>query len=214
MIGEVLFTVSSILMIQDESFTTPHYTTIMSGRRGSTSVEHLKLLRTAFYGAIPVTQRGGCGIKWEGLDLLSSILMMRHGQNNPLHMTIMKESRLHPDKRDRSLSNMSSRLFFLWWWIVVSPPFVPPLDRSPLINVVDVGRQPLDPSLSDPFPLINIVDIGRQPDRSIEAIKHISDASTKHGTTINNVVWLLPPMRLKISSKRQFLRLNCILCKE
>ena len=68
--GTILL-VSSILMIRDESFTTPHYTTIMSERRGSASVEHLKSLHTVFYGASPVTLRGGCGIKGEGLDILS-----------------------------------------------------------------------------------------------------------------------------------------------
>ena len=62
----------------------PHtHTKIMSGRRGSASVEHLKLLQTAFYGAIPVTQRRLCGIKGGGLDLLSSTLMIEHDQNNP-----------------------------------------------------------------------------------------------------------------------------------
>ena len=76
---------------------------------------------------------------------------------------------------------------------LLSPPVGPPLDQFPPINMVDVERQPLSPSLSDPFSLVDIVNIGRQPDSSIEVIEHISDASTKHDTKINNIGWPLPP---------------------
>ena len=69
--------------------------------------------------------------------------------------------------------------------------------------MVDVRRQTFDPSLSDPFPLINIVDVRRQPDGSIEAIEHMFDASIKHDTAINNVGWPLTlPVRPKITLKR------------
>ena len=151
-------------------------------------------LLPAFYRASPVNQRWGCGITWGGLDLLSSTLIIWHDQNNPPP---------HDDNEGVAPSSWQTIslpvqqvepiILSLMVYCCTSPPPVSSLDRFTPISVFDVGKQTLDPSLSDPFPLIDIVDVGRQLDRSIEAIEHMFDASTKHDTTINSVGWPLPP---------------------